>query len=68
MDKFIKLTSERQKLLTKIKQIESDLKKPLDSNADENALQEEDREVLTRLYELEKENLARVNLEISQTL
>jgi hypothetical protein len=59
-----KLKEKRQKILMKILQIESDLKKPLKTDLDDNAQEEANREILNGIYKVEKENLDKLDAEI----
>ncbi len=65
MDKLKVLKEKAIELENKIKKLESDLKTPLKKDPDENALDEENREILLGILKVEKENLARVKKEIS---
>ncbi|MBC7537356.1 MAG: hypothetical protein H7281_00940 [Bacteriovorax sp.] len=67
MDKLKDLIEQRQKLEERIKQLENELKKPLTNDSEENAVEEDNREVLYSLYQVEKENLARVDADINET-
>jgi hypothetical protein len=58
------LQDQRIECLKKIKEIERDLKHTLDQELDQNACDEESREILNQLYNLEKENLNRIDQEI----
>jgi cell division protein FtsB len=66
MDKLKDLVEQRQKLEERIKQLENELKKPLTNDSEENAVEEDNREVLYSLYQVEKENLARVDADINE--
>jgi hypothetical protein len=48
----------------KIRNIECDLKKNLNPDLDENALEEEDREILNQLYNIEIEKAKKIELEL----
>lgn len=65
MDKLKVLKEKAIELENKIKKLESDLKTPLKQDRDENALGEENREILVGILKVEKENLARVKKEIA---
>jgi hypothetical protein len=54
------LNSEYIQCENRIKKIENDLKKPLDGDLEQNAQDEENREILNRLYRVETENLSRI--------
>lgn len=64
MDKISKLREERRKLEERIRRIEGELKKPLTNDMEEDAMDEDRREVLYGLYQVEKENLNRLDAEI----
>ena len=64
MKNLNQLNGERIKLIERIKQIENDLHKGLKQDPDANAQEEGDREVLSQLYEIEKQNLKRVEIEM----
>jgi chaperonin cofactor prefoldin len=66
MDKLKDLIEQRQKLEERIKQLESELKKPLTADSEESAVEEDGREVLYSLYQVEKENLARITADINE--
>lgn len=68
MDKLKELKEKSLELEKKIKKLESDLKIPLKKDLDENALGEENREVLLGIYKVEKENLDRIKKEISNLI
>jgi hypothetical protein len=59
-----KLHEKRQEILKKILQIESDLKKPLKMDLDDNAQEEGNREILNGIYKVEKDNLDKIDKEI----
>jgi cell division protein FtsB len=65
MDKLKVLKEKAIELENKIKKLESDLKTPLIKDPDENALGEQNREILLGILKVEKENLARVKKEIA---
>jgi RNA polymerase-binding transcription factor DksA len=67
MDRLIELKNERRKLEERIKQIENELKKPMSFDAEDNALEAKNREILYSLYQVEKENLIRLNADILNT-
>jgi DNA-binding transcriptional regulator GbsR (MarR family) len=58
------LNEKREKLITKIGELEFDLKKSLRKDEDDNALDEEHREILNGVYKVEKENLKNLDAEI----
>jgi RNA polymerase-binding transcription factor DksA len=64
MEKREELIEERKKIEERIKHLEKDLKSPLSQDLDENAMQIKNREVLYSLYEVEKQNLVRIEGEI----
>lgn len=65
MDKLKVLKEKAIELENKIKKLESDLKVPLKKDPDENALGEQNREILLGILKVEKENLAQVKKEIA---
>lgn len=65
MDKIKVLKEKAIELENKIKKLESDLKAPLKKDPDENALGEQNREILLGILKVEKENLARVKQKIA---
>jgi RNA polymerase-binding transcription factor DksA len=65
MDKLKELKEKALQLENKIKKLESDLKTPLKKDPDENALGEENREIILGLIKVEKENLLRIKKEIA---
>ncbi|MDD4974568.1 MAG: hypothetical protein PHY93_09480 [Bacteriovorax sp.] len=67
MDKLKDLIEQRQKLEERIKQLESELKKPLTADSEESAVEEDNREIIYGLYQVEKENLDRVNADINES-
>lgn len=68
MDKLKELIEQRRKLQERIKQLENDLRKSLDQDPEANALEEKNREFLNGLYRVEKENLAKLDADISKTI
>ncbi len=66
MDKIKTLKEKAFELENKIKKLESDLKTPLKQDPDENALGEQNREILLGILKVEKENLVRVKNEIAK--
>ena len=67
MDKLKDLKDQRRRLKERIKEIEDELKKPMSLDAEEDALEEKNREILYSLYQVEKENLARIDADIVGT-
>lgn len=61
------LKEQYQKLEERIKRLETDLKSPLSKEADEDALETKNREVLYGLYKVEKQNLARLEAQIRES-
>lgn len=61
------LKEQYQKLEERIKRLETDLKSPLSKEADEDALETKNRDVLYGLYKVEKQNLARLEAEIRES-
>ena len=68
MDKLKELKEKALQLEKKIKKIEKDLKTPLKKDPDENALGEENKEILLGLQKVEKENLDRIKKEIAKLI
>jgi RNA polymerase-binding transcription factor DksA len=68
VDKLKELKEKAPQLENKIKKIEKDLKSPLKKDPDENALGEENKEILLGLQKVEKENLDRIKKEIAKLL
>ena len=68
MDKLKELKEKALQLENKIKKIEKDLKTPLKKDPDENALGEENKEILLGLQKVEKENLDRIKKEIAKLI
>ena len=66
MNRLDKLKDERRRLEERIKKIGNDLKKPMSFDAEDNALEAKNREVLYSLYQVEKENLLRLNADIHE--
>ena len=60
MKKLNDLESQRTELLLRIKDIELDLEKPINKDADEGAMDMKNREILYGLYDVEKKNLKRI--------
>ncbi|MDO9180923.1 MAG: hypothetical protein Q7U04_00880 [Bacteriovorax sp.] len=67
MDKLEKLKKQRFQIEERIKQFEHDLRKPMSIDSDECALEEEDLDILYGLYQMEKENLNRLDAEIRES-
>jgi hypothetical protein len=68
VDKLKELKEKALQLENKIKKIEKDLKTPLKKDPDENALGEENKEILLGLQKVEKENLDLIKKEIAKLL
>lgn len=66
MDSLEDLQEQRIRLEERIKRLERDLKTPLSTDEDDDAALLKDREVLYSLYQVEKQNLERINKEISR--
>lgn len=64
VDTLENLKKKRQNFEERIKRLENELKKPLTMDPEDNAIDEEDREILNSLYRIEKENLAKIDAEI----
>lgn len=67
MIKLEDLKEQYQKLEERIKRLEADLKSPLSKEADEDALETKNRDVLYGLYKVEKQNLARLEAQIRES-
>jgi RNA polymerase-binding transcription factor DksA len=68
MDKLKQLREKALQLENKIKKIEKDLKAPLKKDPDDNALGEEQKEILFGLQKVEKGNLERIKKEIAELI
>ncbi len=68
MDKLKELIEQRQKLSERIKHLENDLRKSMDQDPEANALDEKNIEFLKGLYQVERENLAKLDADISKTI
>jgi hypothetical protein len=66
MDKLIELRNHWQKIRERITQLEYELKKPLSNDFEEDAQEEQSREVIYGIYQVEKDNLARIEAEIRE--
>jgi hypothetical protein len=66
MDKLIELRNHWQKIRERITQLEFELKKPLSNDFEEDAQEEQSREVIYGIYQVEKQNLARIEAEIRE--
>lgn len=66
MEKIEELRVKYQKLEERIKQLESDLRKPLSQDPDEDAVETKNRDILYGLYQVEKKNLVNLEAEIRQ--
>lgn len=64
MDTLQELRVKSQNIRERILKIEEELRQPLESNPEESAIEEGSREVTYRLYQLEKENLAKIEADI----
>lgn len=64
MDTLKDLKIKGQKIRERIEQIEQELRQPLMANPDDSAAEEGAREVTYRLYQVEKENLAKIEADI----
>jgi RNA polymerase-binding transcription factor DksA len=64
MDTLKDLRIKSQKIRERIEQIELELRQPLVTNPDDSAAEEGTREVTYRLYQVEKENLAKIEADI----
>lgn len=66
MDTLEDLRIKSQKIRERIQKIEMELRQPLMTNPDDSAAEEGSREVTYRLYQVEKENLAKIEADISE--
>ncbi len=64
MDTLKELRIKRENIRERILKIEQELKQPLETNPEDSAIEEGTREVTYRLYQLEKENLAKIESDI----
>lgn len=64
MDTLSELRNKSEKIRERILRIEDELKQPLKTNPDDSAIEEGSREVTYRLYQVEKENLAKIEADI----
>jgi RNA polymerase-binding transcription factor DksA len=64
MDTLKELRIKRENIRERILKIEEELKQPLETNPEDSAIEEGTREVTYRLYQLEKENLAKIEADI----
>lgn len=60
------LEVQKTELEDKVKRLQADLRKPLDIDSDEQALEISNQIILRRLLEIERSNLRRVNLELEK--
>lgn len=60
------LRTQGERIRERILRIEEELKQPLMRNPDDSAAEEGTREVTYRLYQVEKENLARIEADIQE--
>lgn len=68
MKKLEDLKYQYKRLEDRIKNLEKDLRSPLSKEADEDALETKNRDVLYGLYQIEKKNLARLEAEINNSI
>lgn len=64
MDTLQELRTKSKNIRERILKIEEELRQPLEANPEESAIEEGSREVTYRLYQLEKENLAKIEADI----
>lgn len=64
MDTIETLRIKSQKIRERIQHIEEELRQPLVTNPEDSAAEEGTREVTYRLYQVEKENLAKIEADI----
>ena len=62
------LRIERNKLEERIRHLERDLKTPRSNDPDEDAVEAKNRDILYSLYQVEKQNLSRMDAEIRQSI
>ena len=66
MKRLEDLKEEKSKLEERIRHLERDLKTPRSTDPDEDAVDAKNRDILYSLYQVEKQNLARMEAEIRQ--
>lgn len=66
MKKLDELREEKNKLEERIRHLERDLKTPRSTDPDEDAVEAKNRDILYSLYQVEKQNLARMEAELRQ--
>lgn len=66
MDTLQELRLKSHNIRERILKIEAELKQPMETNPDDGAVEEGSREVTYRLYQVEKENLAKLEADILQ--
>ncbi len=64
MNTLQELRIKSQNIRARILKIEDELKQPMEANPDDGAVEEGSREVTYRLYQVEKENLAKLEADI----
>jgi hypothetical protein len=66
MNKQQELQEQHLKLVQRIKHLENDLETPMSSVLDENAQEFQSRDILYRLYQIEKDNLIQIENKIKK--
>lgn len=64
MNRLEELRIKGQNIRERILKIEDELRQPMKTNPDDSAIEEGSREVTYRLYQVEKENLAKIEADI----
>ena len=68
MDTLQELRLKSQNIRERILKIEDELKQPMEANPDDSAIEEGSREVTYRLYQVEKENLEKIEADILELI
>lgn len=66
MKKLDELKEQRNQLEERIRHLEGDLKTPRSTDPDDDAVDAKNRDILYSLYQVEKQNLTRMEAEIRQ--
>lgn len=66
MKKLDELKEQRNQLEERIRHLETDLKTPRSTDPDDDAVDAKNRDILYSLYQVEKQNLTRMEAEIRQ--
>ncbi len=64
MNTLEELRVKSEEIRERILKIEDELRQPMKANPDDSAIEEGSREVTYRLYQVEKENLAKIEADI----